>query len=320
VSHLFSQANRDETVWTQPNESGYAGESLRRLRRGPERTPEPQALADWPVLGMIRQLGTAAAPAEPAPLQILRRMGPAQVRPAMAALEGLPTLGAGERLNEPVKSTMETLLGRELSSVQLYSSPAAQALGAAAFTTGERIVFAPGRKDLTSREGLTLLGHELAHLGQTLGFRPLAETSSWTWDMEEHTARQQEQAIERHFEQVWPPAQMEFRREVQVPSNTAQTSGGAASPAMAQWPEVNTAQEVNRVPATQASLGEPPVAENEPGGAAGGEIGRPVEATTPGTGSGTPAPANLEALARQVYVILKKELRAERDRHQLYDR
>ena len=66
---------------------------------------------------------------------------------------------------------METLLQRDLSAVQTHESPAAEALGAEAFTSGERIVFAPGRMDFRSARGLAVVGHELTHVGQPLAFR-----------------------------------------------------------------------------------------------------------------------------------------------------
>jgi len=48
----------------------------------------------------------------------------------------------------------------------VHEGPAAQAMGALAFTLGEELHFAPGLYDPESREGVALLGHELTHVVQ----------------------------------------------------------------------------------------------------------------------------------------------------------
>jgi len=61
---------------------------------------------------------------------------------------------------------MEGVLGVPLGDVRVRVGPEASALGAVAFTMGSTIHFAPGRYDPGSRQGLQLLGHELAHVVQ----------------------------------------------------------------------------------------------------------------------------------------------------------
>ncbi|KZD12005.1 DUF4157 domain-containing protein [Oceanibaculum pacificum] len=90
-----------------------------------------------------------------------------QVTPAMAARLGA---GGGQSLGQPlppaIQRRMESVLGASLGDVRIRIGPEAPALGAVAFTLGSTIHFAPGRYDPNSRQGLQLLGHELAHVVQ----------------------------------------------------------------------------------------------------------------------------------------------------------
>jgi hypothetical protein len=65
-----------------------------------------------------------------------------------------------------VRRRMEAGLGADFSTVRVQESPRAPAVGALAFTRGEQVTFAPGRYDPSSRAGLRVLGHELAHVVQ----------------------------------------------------------------------------------------------------------------------------------------------------------
>jgi hypothetical protein len=61
---------------------------------------------------------------------------------------------------------MEAFFQTDFSGVRVHEGPAAQAMGALAFTLGEELHFAPGLYDPTSRAGVKLLGHELTHVVQ----------------------------------------------------------------------------------------------------------------------------------------------------------
>ncbi|MCH2394379.1 DUF4157 domain-containing protein [Oceanibaculum sp.] len=87
-----------------------------------------------------------------------------QVPAAMAARLGMPT--GGQPLPPTIQRHMEGVLGVPLGDVRVRVGPEASALGAVAFTMGSTIHFAPGRYDPGSRQGLQLLGHELAHVVQ----------------------------------------------------------------------------------------------------------------------------------------------------------
>ena len=76
------------------------------------------------------------------------------------------THGPGQVLEQTVQRQLECVLQADLSSVRVHESPGVAAAGAVALTAGNDIYFAPGFYDPCSRDGLTLLGHELAHVVQ----------------------------------------------------------------------------------------------------------------------------------------------------------
>jgi len=72
------------------------------------------------------------------------------------------------RLDERSQARLERLLGRDLSGVRVHTGEraqrAAQAMGAQAFAVGERdVFFGQGGYDPSSRQGIGLLAHEVAH-------------------------------------------------------------------------------------------------------------------------------------------------------------
>ncbi len=150
--------------------------------------PAAEAHTDWPVLGVLRHLEGALSPAAPAAVHLMRRMSPARMRAAMAALRTLPSLGPGEPLAPAVRQPMESLLGRSLEGVRVHTSTVAQTLGVQAFASGQQVIFAPGRMALRSPRGLALLGNELAHVGQPLAFKTEPGESSTSTDTEERAA------------------------------------------------------------------------------------------------------------------------------------
>ena len=66
-------------------------------------------------------------------------------------------------LPEAMRAKMENAFG-DLSAVQLYQSPAVAEAGAQAVAQGNKIAFAPGETDFSTRRGQKLLGHELSHV------------------------------------------------------------------------------------------------------------------------------------------------------------
>ncbi len=216
---------------------------------------------------------------------------------------------------------METLLGRDLSAVRLYTAPAAAALGAEALTSGERIVFAPGRLDVRSRPGLALIGHELAHIGQPLAFKQSPDAGPAVVDREESEAQRQEAIIWRIAEEGWPARpRMEVRRTLQAPAPTA--VGQVADLETAAGRKAATGPGGLRFERVTLGPGpaQPVIQRARADGR--GPTGQFSEsATAPAAvGADPPGTPDLNALAQQVYSLLKARLRAERDRHQLYPR
>jgi hypothetical protein len=75
--------------------------------------------------------------------------------------------GPGRPLESGVREAMGAHFGADFSGVRIHDDPAsgrlATAFGAAAFSIGSRIGFAPGAYAPETRAGRRLLGHELAH-------------------------------------------------------------------------------------------------------------------------------------------------------------
>lgn len=104
----------------------------------------------------------------------LRR--PSQV-PVPARPEALPGPGVREALSRPgeplggdVRNWMEDKFAADFSDVRIHrdaeASASARALGADAYTAGNRIVFAAAQYDPASASGRHVLAHELAHVIQ----------------------------------------------------------------------------------------------------------------------------------------------------------
>jgi hypothetical protein len=76
----------------------------------------------------------------------------------------------GQSLPDGVRGPMERALAADLSGVRLHTDAGAdqlnRSLGALAFTTGQDIYFRSGAYDHGSRDGLTLIAHELSHVAQ----------------------------------------------------------------------------------------------------------------------------------------------------------
>lgn len=101
-----------------------------------------------------------------APQQAPERHPATQLPPV--SLLAIPTHAPerGRELSDVERGRFEPRLGRDLSSVRIRESAAADALGARAFTIGRCITFAPGEYHPGSRAGDELLAHELAHVAQ----------------------------------------------------------------------------------------------------------------------------------------------------------
>ena len=91
-----------------------------------------------------------------------------------AAASAEAALGSGGApLESHTRRLMEARLGRDLGAVRIHTdsraADSARALGAAAYTLGSRIAFAPGRFDPRTQRGERLLARELVHVVQQRG-------------------------------------------------------------------------------------------------------------------------------------------------------
>jgi hypothetical protein len=268
---------------------------------------------EWPVLRVLSRPASMAQSATSSALRMLRTRMPLARRTVTQALASLPSLGPGEPLESRVRAPMESILGRDLARIRLHVSPVAEMLGAAAFTTGERLVFAPGRLDMRSPAGLALIGHELAHVGTALAFKRLPGAGPVD-EPEERFADEQAAAIQRIAEQGWPGSPPSTRMEVRRATQLAPASvrSVASSPL---GPEPATGVGVAAAAVQRAEAGA-----TGSGGAGGVTPAARFSAAQAAEAEQGPAGPDVGALARQVYDILKGRLRAERERHQVYSR
>lgn len=132
----------------------------------------------------IHQPGTASASGSPAPtwnseVRTVRKKpviqrhkdaleGADLPRKPEASIEG--ARGAGRKLTEPVKSSMEQALGADYSSVRVYTGHESDMLNDSlqvkTFTSGCDVSFSRGSHKLVSREGQELITHESTHVEQ----------------------------------------------------------------------------------------------------------------------------------------------------------
>lgn len=104
----------------------------------------------------------------------------------------LPAHGGGAAMPEEVRAKMEAAFGAEFSSVRIHEGSHAEAVGAAAYTQGTDIHFAPGQYQPTSQRGQELLGHELTHVVQQSQGRARATTQASGVDINDDTLLERE--------------------------------------------------------------------------------------------------------------------------------
>ena len=93
-------------------------------------------------------------------------LNPAQGSPTTFGADLSSSGASGHPVDLPgaIREKFENAFGADLSAVRFYRSQAVADAGAQAVTMGEKVVFAPGMLDFSSRSGQTLLGHELSHV------------------------------------------------------------------------------------------------------------------------------------------------------------
>ncbi len=160
------------------------------------------------------------------------------------AVRAVGLRGTGQPLPRQWQHFFEPRLGLDLSGVRIHTDSHAQAaarrLGAQAFTMGRDVAFARDRWSPHSREGRSLLAHELAHVAQQsgqsgparvdrridvhqAGQRPLGGSLSWG----EH--------VQGFFQELCPGISWQLSGDSIVPGDAA--SCGAVSLAGVSTPE-----------------------------------------------------------------------------------
>lgn len=89
-------------------------------------------------------------------------------RPGAAQVDGamLRPTGPGAAISDAVRRPFERFFRADFSAVRVHVGPQPGRIGAAAFTMGDHLFFAPGRFAPESAAGRRLLAHELAHVVQ----------------------------------------------------------------------------------------------------------------------------------------------------------
>lgn len=98
-----------------------------------------------------------------------RRVGQAksgQVKTTPLLIGQLALSAEGHPVEPRARQAMEQFFATDFASVRVHEGPGARRVGALAFTLGDHLHFSYGLYDPYSREGLELLGHELAHVVQ----------------------------------------------------------------------------------------------------------------------------------------------------------
>jgi Domain of unknown function (DUF4157) len=135
---------------------------------------EADQAADQALAGRAVQIGAAQAPA------LQRREAPAAAGTHAAPDAVSTTLAAaGRPLDAAARGWAEERFGHSFASVRVHDDAQARrsaaAVGARAYTVGSHVVFGAGGIDTHSLEGRRLLAHELAHVVQQRGARPLLQ-------------------------------------------------------------------------------------------------------------------------------------------------
>ncbi|SFS14365.1 Thioredoxin [Dyella sp. OK004] len=102
--------------------------------------------------------------------------------PAASPAKGLPSGEGGEPMDGSTLQVMEDRFGRDFSRVRLHRDGRAQhltgAMNAYAVTSGSDVYLAQDAYAPDTREGRTILGHELAHVTQNESSAPAASVAS----------------------------------------------------------------------------------------------------------------------------------------------
>lgn len=122
-----------------------------------------ERIDDWSASDMMGAMGLASSPVQ---LQAMVNHTQSVVASHAAAAQPVASDGAGQPLPQAIQAKMARSFGVDFSSVRVHEGTQAEAMGAAAYTQGTNLHFAPGQYNPGSLAGQELIGHELAHVVQ----------------------------------------------------------------------------------------------------------------------------------------------------------
>ncbi|HEX2914632.1 MAG TPA: DUF4157 domain-containing protein [Chloroflexia bacterium] len=244
-------------------------------------------------------------------------------RPSLTfALDMILRTAVGNPLESSVKSKMGNVFARNFENVRVHtderSAEYASKMGAEAFTVGSNIFFAPGRYQPHQTEGQALIGHELTHVIQqaslpSLGGGRIPETSSEGQALE-HEAIHNERLLMRHLENTQPENQLKPAIETGIArlsdESLQRQTGGVV--------------ERSHEPLNSVHLQPAPPTRSEPASfgttvqrvidsPSGGDLPAPPQPFVQDEGNPNQQP-DIQAIAREVYKLLKQQLLIERER------
>jgi Domain of unknown function (DUF4157) len=140
-----------------------APQGLTAARLAPSRIPADMSGASVaPAVRMQRRPSQV-------PAHLFRSDG-AEMHEKTSSVLDMVGMGGGQLLPSDVRADMEAGLGADLSDVRIHTgeraAASAEAVGAAAYTVGNDIVFGVGSYSPGTDEGRRVLAHELAHVQQ----------------------------------------------------------------------------------------------------------------------------------------------------------
>ncbi len=246
--------------------------------------------------------------------------------PAIARLNlGQPPT-SGQPLQRQVQEQMGAIFGTNFEHVRVHTDTAAadytRQMGAEAFTTGPNIFFGPGRYQPETPAGQALIGHELTHVVQqanlpSLGQGRIPETSSAGQTLERE-ALHTEQLLLRHLESSsLKTAASEPVRQNLADFRTSSIGG-------------TIERSLNFTPVTPSHLqpsqnGPAPSVQRSGEGENSSQVARvitidemvshPQGHNETGQNQDNQPQPNVEAIAREVFRMLKQQMLIERERN-----
>jgi hypothetical protein len=219
------------------------------------------------------------------------------------------TPSVGRPLETAVQRQMSNLLARDFSHVRVHTGDVAASYvaeaGAEAFTAGSDIYFAPGRYQPETPQGQALIGHELTHVVQQASLPKLGTGGTLETNVEgerfEQEATQVERIVLRHLSSNTQPA----------PTIQRYTEPARVEPTHLRQNNYKGNESYGAVPPEIISNGNQVIRRSMP---EQNSSDTTINRVFGEDGSQGSSGVDVEAIARQVYRMLQKQLTVERER------